>query len=765
MKKITALLLALSCILTSFSVSATGTYADADSIITSGYITSEKVGNIFSLTDENIKFSQSYENVTSDSAKLQSVYQVLDESGDVVKEYPTRSLEIPAGGKTVLEFIVENPGKYGLYTLKIENNISVNGISYEKTFEEGFSVCITLGANHAEPNFGFSQQIISKGYGDADVTPALMRNVGAGWYREDSLTWSMVEINKDGNELIIPAGAKEKLQKIKDSGLEIICILNGTNGKSYSNLDAQINAFARYCGFVAGELDGIVDHYEIWNEWNNRDGDKTAATYAKLLTKAYQAVKNANENNTVIGCVTAGIDYEWIDEVLTNLDGTKSMDAVSVHCYPWTADDGVDEAQLIDYTAALKDVLKKHSLDVPVILSEVGFSTFDGPVTWIEPCTKDQQLNSLVLVNTVNKAYGLFDKLIQYCFHDRANIAGVESNWGLVNCWQRGYTENPEAELTPYGAKPAYLGIAAMNYFTGGNTEFWEMIKDDSDRAYIVKFKNNNLNRNVMVCINGDINTVTEKSIALDTNKVKVYDKYGNYVGDKTSETGMFSFEISAEPMYVMWPFDGVWDDEGNGKLLNVAVNENTRTVTISGVAEEPGDLVSVMVVSKGEELYEYTPGRTLFVGQATADSNSAYSLSFVMPELSGEFLVYANSKLRKQKQNEDLVLSYSIPEIKVMQDGADVFTMSDLNTAVPVDIELRGFTDLTDEKPALIIAQYSGGRLVFCELDADAVGDCRKPGQEIKKSFEVKTGVDSIKVMYMNVSNAKPFVASYEIK
>ena len=755
MKKIIAILLVLSCFLMCFSVSAQGTY---DDVITSGYIESEKVGNIFFVTDENIRFTHNYKNTAGQTAKIQSVYRVLNEAGAVLNEYPVKTVEIPAGENATLEYAVENPGKYGLYTLEVENHITVDGVRFSKTYDEDFSVCITLDEKNVDPNFGFSQQIISKGYGDADVTSTLMRNAGAEWYREDCLTWSMVESDKTSDELTIPVGAKEKLRKIKDKGLKIVCILNGANGKSYANLDAQIDAFARYCNFVATELDGIVDHFEIWNEWNNREGDKTATTYAKVITKAYDAVKDANENNTVIGCVTAGIDYEWIDSVLTNLGNKKAMDAVSVHCYPWTKANGVDEEQLITYTTSLKDVLQEHSLDIPVFLTEIGFSTFDGEVKWIEPCTEYEQLNSLVFANTINKAYGLFDKLLQYSFHDRANKAGVESNWGLVNCWQRGYTENPEAELTPYGAKPAYLGIAAMNYFIGGNTEYQEMIKDESDRAYMIKFKNNNLNKNVMLCINGDLNETTPKSIDLETNRVKIYDKYGNFVEERISLTGNFAFEISAEPMYVTW-------SERNEGFLNVEVNENTNTVTIMGYAEAPDDLVSVMVVSKGEEIDVYDPSRVLFVGQATANDYSEYSVSFVMPELTGQFDVYANSKLRKEKQMEDLVLSYSIPEIKVMQDGADVFKMDELNVSAPVNIELRGFRDLTDEKAVLIIAQYSGDRLLSTELDLEAVGDSTKPGAEIKKSFKVKNGADSVKVMYMNISNAKPFVAAYEIK
>jgi len=767
MKKLTALLLIMSFILTGFSALAAEKYESADSIIRSDYIQSRKNGNIFSLADKNIKFTQSYENITNEKAEIQSAYQVWDEDGMRVKAYPSRSIEIPAGEKATLEFSIENPGKYGLYTLKIENRVNVNGVSYKKTFEECFSVCITLNENNVDPDFGFTQQIISKGYGDADITSALMRKTGANWYREDCLTWGMVEEVK--GVLKIPEGAKEKLQKIKDNGLEVICILNGTNGKPYDTIDDTIDAYARYCGFVAEQLDGIVDHFEIWNEWNNKkESYATPATYAKLLTKAYKALKDVNENNTVIGCVTAGIDYVWIGKVLYELKNsgdTNVMDAVSVHCYPWTAENGVDEEQLINDTNMLKTVLKNYSLDIPVFLTEVGFSTFDGPVVWIEPCTEEQQLNSLVLVKALNKAYGWYDKLLQYCFHDRANLAGVESNWGLVNCWQRGFTENPEAELTPYGAKPSYLGVAVMNYFTGGNTELQEMLKDENDRAYMFKFKNNNLSKNVMLCINGDLNTPAQKSIELDTNKVKIYDKYGNFAGEEISEAGTFSFEISSEPMYVVWPLEGTWEEEETGKLLNVAVNENTRTVTISGNAQAPGDLVSVMIVSNGEELDEYDPGSVLYVGQATADDYNRYKLSFVMTELKDSFDVYANSKLRREKQKEDLIFSYSIPEIKVMQDGMDVTSMSDLEASSSVDIELRGFSDLTGEKPALIIAQYGEGKLLFVELDEEAVGDCTLPGSEIKKSFEVKEGVDNIKVMYMNTSNVKPFVASYEIE
>lgn len=769
MKKITAFLLALMSVLTSFCVSLAANNDSADNVISSGYISSTKAGNIFSVSDKSIKFTQRYENIANATAKIQSVYQVLDEDGVRIKEYPAQSVEIGAGKTASVEFIVENPGKYGLYTLKVTNSITVNGVIYTKTYEEGFSVCITLSGKNIDPDFGFSQQVVSRGYGDVDVTPALMRKAGAQWYRDDCMTWSSVEKSK--GVYTIPAGTKEKLQKIKDSGLEIICILNGTNGALYNfpASEESINAFAEYCRFVARELDGIVDHYEIWNEWNKKMETDTAGyylkteVYAEVLTKASNAVKDVNENNTVIGCTTAGIDYEWIDGVLTNLSDKSVIDAVSVHCYPWSKWSGVDITQYVNYTESLKEVLSKHSLDIPIWLTEVGFSTFTGETTWIDPCTQEQQLNSLVLVNALNKGYGLFDKLIQYCFYDRANSSGIESNWGLLHCWQRGYTANAEAELTPNGAKPSYLGIAAMNYFTGGNTEFLEMIKSNNDRAYMFKFRNDNMRKNVMLCINGYLRMTTDKTVELDTNKVKIYDKYGNFVEEMTSETGTFKFTVSAEPMYVTWPFEG--EEDENGNFLNVTVNENTKTVTIKGTVEEAGDLVSVMVVSKGEQLNQYTPERVLFVGQTKADDYGEYNMSFVMPELKGQFEVNANSKMRKEKQMEDLVLSYVIPEIKIMQYGKDVFKFSELDTSESIDIELRGFSGLEDEAPALVIAQYADGRLVSASIDEDAWGDCTRPGDEIKMSFKTEAGVDSIKVMYMNISKAKPFIAAYEIE
>ena len=84
MKKITAVLLILSYILANFSLSAFA-YYDVDDIIISGYVQSDKVGNIFALTDEKIRFSQSYENITEQSVQIQSVYQVWDESGMIVR--------------------------------------------------------------------------------------------------------------------------------------------------------------------------------------------------------------------------------------------------------------------------------------------------------------------------------------------------------------------------------------------------------------------------------------------------------------------------------------------------------------------------------------------------------------------------------------------------------------------------------------------------------------------------------------------------------
>ncbi|MBQ3425810.1 MAG: hypothetical protein IJH37_01560 [Clostridia bacterium] len=566
MKKTLLSVLCAVCILTvNFPTLCGAAVSESDSLLNFDYITSDKSGNIFHDTDE-ITFTQNIENTVAKKVVSNYSWIITDEEGNSVASY-TWSETISSKAKRTRTIKIDNPGKYGIYTINVsEENYALSSPNdkYTDTYSEEFSVCIALDENNIDDSFGYNQTMINytrPRYCDPSVAVPLMLGSGARWHREDIL-WQGVEPKEKGKYIGVSSYIS-KINDLKSRDIKTVCILTGRNplyddGNCPSS-DEAIAAYANFCAYVAKELHGLVDHFEIWNEWNHKNFNPTqepAETYAKVLKAAYIAIKGVDPDIKVIGCDTAGINLKsifWIGTVLYSLGG-KYLDAISVHCYDYNSTDAFPEADFIWQAQYLKKTMDLYHVDVPIWLTEIGFSTYDNSTAGFVPgCSRDVQLNSMVMMRAVSKAYGLFDNIIQYCLYDYADQSQVESNWGVLNCSKRGYTDKPEAELLPNGAKPAYLGTAAMNYFVGGNSKFKDVTGDEDERSYAFEFYNQNLHKNVTLAINGGFDNTVTKDFELGSSSVDVYDKYGNFVRTMTSETGDYEIETYSEPIYLVY--------------------------------------------------------------------------------------------------------------------------------------------------------------------------------------------------------------------
>ena len=743
----------------------------SDSLVQCDYITSEKTGNIFANTDD-ISFTQTVKNTASETVFSKYSWNITDETGTLVKSYSWT--ETFSANETKNRSIsIENPKKFGIYTINVreENYASSKpNRKYTDTYSEEFSVCISLNASNIDPDFGFNQVMVNGG--DYKSAVPLMKGAGAKWHRE-SVMWQGVEPKVKGTYIDL-GPYKEKLRQINESNMESLCVLTGRNplydsGNNPSS-DEAIEAFADFCAHIAQEFKGIVNYYEIWNEWNAKNFNPTlvpASTYAKVLRAAYKAIKAVDPNIVVIGCDSAGIVPSWIQSVLVSPalnDGTGNiyMDAISVHCYDYSATDAFPEEQFIDEVKSLKALLDTYKIDIPIWLSEIGFSTYDNSNPGFVPgCTRETQLNSMVMLHAINKAYGLVDKLIQYCLCDNADKSYIEANWGVVNCWQRDYTTKPEAKLLPNGAKPSYLGVAAMNYFIGGNCDYVNMTKDD--RSYEFEFYNHNLDKKVILAINGGFNNIQTKEFKLGCTSIDIYDKYGNLTKHMESPTGEYTVDTYSDPIYITGNFkesDVYYPDI----KLSASIDLNTQKVTITGKTYEPNDPVSVMVVTQGEELSAYDPARVKYLAQTVSDAEGNFKIVYSADSYDGAYKIYANSQKRRAKVVEDLEFVYNVPKIAVTENGIELTQMSEVSAGDRPIVKLTGVETTDTQTPKLIVAQYEGNNLKNVKM-VDAVGSFKTLGDEFLTDFTVVSGADRIKLVYWDMDSLTPMVAYYEIK
>ncbi len=730
----------------------------------------EKIGNIFAAADA-IEFTQTITNKADAAVVSKYTWIITDETGTYSKTY-SGTVELAAGEVKTRNITLDNPGKYGIYLISArEDNYTASNPAYVLTdyYSAEFSVCISLDESNYDQNFGFNHKLVGVN-GEYELTVPLMVQSGAVWHRE-SIMWQGVEPKEKGTYISLET-YKERLRWIKENGITSVCVLTGRNPLYDNNYcpssDEGIAAYANFCAYVASELSGIVDHFEVWNEWNAKNFNPSLEppeTYAKVLKAAYAAMKAANPNVTVIGCDVAGVNpaqVTWIRRVLNALNGETAMDAISVHSYDFLEDSGFPEMQYIEKVRAIKNLIDEYNLGIPLWLSEVGFSTYDSTNPGFVPaCTDKEQLNSMVMLNVVNKAYGLFDKLIQYCFYSKNNSPGIEYNWGVMKSDQTAFPTATQPAIVPTGAKPSYLGIAAMNYFVGGNAIYVDMIKND--RYYAFKFHNGNLNKDVIVAINGGIVNNSVRAFDLGCQSIDVYDKYGNLKEEMNSKTGVYQLETSCEPTYIVGDFTKLEEYVPDIRIRAVA-DLNTNEVTISGNAGEPYDMVSLMVVTKGNELRSYSSSRVKCLEQVMADSRGNFTAKYTADAIEGEYQIYINSEKRRSKLIKDLEFTYSLPGIAVTKDGQKVTSISQLSAGDRPEVKLSGINASDEYLQRVIIAQYEGNKLININF-VDVTGSFETPESVFETDFTVAGGADRIKVMHWYMDTMTPVVAHYGIR
>lgn len=522
--------------------------------VTKVSVTSDKLGNIFSAEDKQIKLNLDFLNKADETAVSEYTAKIYDKlSGESVYETSGKN-EID--GKTVKTDTItfDNPGRNSIYAVEIEETTWLKSdISSKKTrtVNNEFSISVKLKKHEGDPAFAYQTQVISLDRGYWDEVSQLQSEVGCSWNR-DGIAWKTVEKEKGKYEL--PEGVYDKLVGEKENGIENVIICSNYNdlydGGKTPHTDEGIQAYANYCGFLAGALKGVTDHFEIWNEYNHTPFNNLGTgpdVYAKMLKAAYTEIKKANPDAFVIGLDTANVDLRFAEEVFKE-GGLDYCDAVSVHPYDWAG--GFDEDIALNSLLELRKIMNKYGHDKPIWATEVGFSTLDGaqPSKPAYPgYTQTEQAAAIVLQNSLFKAHDACDMMVGYCLYDRNNQIDIEACWGLLYYWL-----DVEGSKPRNGAKESYLATAAMNRFIGGyNAEYKDII--EGERFYAVNFFNNKLNNNVLVVESGY--GEKQMTLSLGCPSIDLYDMYGNKTDTLYSDDGNYSFVLSKIPYYAVGNF------------------------------------------------------------------------------------------------------------------------------------------------------------------------------------------------------------------
>ncbi len=164
---------------------------------------------------------------------------------------------------------------------------------------------------------------------------------GASWVRL-FVNWNVLEAPADGaHDMHAIAALERRVAAHAAAGTKVLVVVtmapkwaNGSDDPSVPPRDPR--HYAEFVAFLAGELDGRVAAWELWNEPNDGPepgfwaGPADPGGYAALLKAAYPAIKQADPDAAVITGGLVANDFEFVEGLLAH-GARDAFDAVAVH--------------------------------------------------------------------------------------------------------------------------------------------------------------------------------------------------------------------------------------------------------------------------------------------------------------------------------------------------------------------------------------------------------------------------------------------------
>jgi len=499
-------------------------------------ITSESTttGNIF-YDDERIVLPITLENGSAEKIDYTISYKSVSDQNEVV-DYGTEKVTLNPLEKFPKNIEVKD-AKFGVHTLKVRAEGS-DGSVYEKgiQFARMIKAEKTSSADDKyTEKLGFSVHFGQGGGNLLEPNSTLLDNIGTGWIR-DEYGWGKVELEK--GVYTFPENLDAFIDRANESGRKILIVLDYGN-PLYENGGVPITAegrkaFVNYAKAVAEHLKGKVDAYEIWNEWDGGFGIPNSVRnliggeasrnsgnlYAELLKEVYPALKEIDENVTVVVGAASAIRPEWLRGIFEN-DGLKYCDAFSYHPYgyPGGPEDGRVLGSIENHTRQVKNIMAEYGEIKPLWFTEWGWP---AATKYQYGVTDIQQRDHIVRALIQTMSYG--DELGPIFIYDfekdgkSRSMTDREAEFGIIN-----NKNNPDL---PFGASPAYVTLGFYNNLFSGTEYIAEYNPTKWTHAYVYRDKVNNKEVVALWTVKGSLQA---KSYG-ETAGMKCYDIYGNEI-------------------------------------------------------------------------------------------------------------------------------------------------------------------------------------------------------------------------------------------
>jgi hypothetical protein len=267
-------------------------------------------------------------------------------------------------------------------------------------------------------------------------------DAGVKWSRED-FSWGSIEIRPgeyrwDFHDRLLSTAEKH--------GITVYAIVAYFPDWSKGYTQAGVDQYVNFLRALVRRYRGRINHWEIWNEPNIFFWQGPRELYADLLIRSHAAVKEEAPEAQVLGLSTAGIDFEFINQMLAK--GTP-FDVLTIHPYRKQLDDA---AFVADLKKASESVRLKNGATRPVWITEMGFATHvPHPALGQDfaPNTQRAQAGFLARAYLDTIVSGVEPRTFWYDFrNDGDDPFYFEHNMGIIDLAGR--------------PKPAYLAFATM---------------------------------------------------------------------------------------------------------------------------------------------------------------------------------------------------------------------------------------------------------------------------------------------------------------
>ncbi len=290
------------------------------------------------------------------------------------------------------------------------------------------------------------------------------REAGVKWTRED-FSWSRIEprkgeFNWDFYDQLIACAKRNGIQVYP-----IVCYWSSWT-KPYT--DEGIDDYINYLEAMVRRYKDDLHHWEIWNEPNIFFWKGTKEQYATLLKRSYKAIKNIDPTAQVLGISTAGIDIDYIKDML---EMEVPFDVLTIHPYRRVFD---DHEFIEDLKEASQVVERKDRRKRPVWLTELGWATYvphNALKQSFIPTSQRKQAELIARVYLSSIISGVEPRTFWYNFrNDGTDPFYFEHNMGIVR--------------RDFEPKPAYYAYSTLTRWLKDKKEYKKITIDNEVMAF-----------------------------------------------------------------------------------------------------------------------------------------------------------------------------------------------------------------------------------------------------------------------------------------